>query len=280
MAVAPGALATTSDRRGNADAIRHLVADRMRMVAASVDHFTLLAVGRDDPPDKIRSAYFDVARQLHPDRITASGLDDIRADAQRLFAQINAAFAVLSNPRKRQEYLQILAAGGEAAVRKQQEQAEATALRLLGAEEHFRTGEMALRRNHYDVAVREFAEAVRLNPDEGEHHALLAWATWCAAADKKAVAREVRMGLELAMKTTPKNPAAYLYLGRIARSDGHDEEAVRWFRRVLEVAPRHTEAEAELRVLESRLGRGDDDGKSGPDGKDGKKGGLFSRFRR
>jgi tetratricopeptide (TPR) repeat protein len=169
--------------------------------------------------------------------------------------------------------VQTLRAGGEAAVRKRQEEAEALAARLVAAEDHYRAGEMALRRNQYDAAVGEFDQAVKLNPDEAEHHALLAWATWCAAADKTAAARAARERLDKASQMSPRNPIPHLLLGKIARALGDDEVAARHIRRCLEVSPGHGEASSELRLIEARLGRPPDDPK-----KPG--GGLFSRLKR
>jgi len=238
----------------DADAIRALVAARRALLEADADHFAILGVERDASADAIRAAYFDVARQLHPDRITATGLDDVRLDAQRVFARINAAFGIVSHPQRRAEYVATLRAGGEAAIRKQQDEADATAARIFAAEDHFRAGEMALRRNHLEAAAREFEQAVRLNPDEPEHQAMLAWARWCLAPDKVAAGKAARAQLDQAAQRSPQNPVPALILGKIARGLGNDEEAARHFRRVLQVSPGHVEAASELRVVEARLG--------------------------
>lgn len=254
------------------DTIRALVDARVAEVARGVDHFAILGVTPDTPPDKVRAAYFDLARQLHPDRITATGLEDIRAAAQTLFAQINAAFGVLSHPTKRAEYVATLKAGGVEAVRAREDEAEAAAAKLLSAEDHYRAGEMALRRNQLDAAIAEFKQAVALNADEAEHHALLAWAEWCAATDKVAAAKLARVGLDKAIQLSAKNVVAYMLLGKILRSIDDDEGAARQFRKVVQLAPHHGEAASELRVVEARLALKKDSHKPG--------GGLFGRFKR
>ena len=256
--------------------IRALVQERTALLDQGADHFALLGVTEQTSPDKIRAAYFEVARQLHPDRIIATGLEDIRAEAQRLFARINAAFGILSHPKKRGEYLATMRAGGEAVVRRRQEEAEALAARLLAAEDHFRGGEMALRRNHYDAAIAEFKLAVELNPEEAEHHALLAWATWCAAPDKTAAAKPARAALDKASQLSGKNPVPHLLLGKIARALGEDETALRHLKRTLGLSPGHAEAGSELRIVEARLGNKP----SPPDEPKKPGGGLFSRLKR
>jgi hypothetical protein len=47
-----------------------------------------------------------------------------------------------------------------------------------------------------------------------------------------------------------------IYLGRVERMLGHDLEALHHFREVLELDPDHTEAAAEIRVIEARIARG------------------------
>ncbi|HWH85008.1 MAG TPA: J domain-containing protein [Burkholderiaceae bacterium] len=73
-------------------------------------HYENLKVARDAAPDEIRSAYRALTRQHHPDRHP----DD--AEAQRIMAVVNVAYAVLSDAAKRREHdLWIRQAEGPAA---------------------------------------------------------------------------------------------------------------------------------------------------------------------
>lgn len=225
------------------------------MLERGASHFELLGVERSATAAQVRAAYFALAKQLHPDRLAALGVVDEDRHAQRLFAQVNTAFSVLSEPQRRQEYEVLLARGGEQALRAEQAQAEALAQRVLEAEEAFRRGERALERDQIPAAIRELQRAVELNPDEIEHHVALAWAQFCAAPDKQAVAAGTRKALERAIRSSPQLVTARFYLGRVERMLGNDHDAHRHFREVLEREPRHAGAGAELRVLEQRLGR-------------------------
>jgi tetratricopeptide (TPR) repeat protein len=249
---------------------RALIVDRSAQVEEGAAHFALLGVGVDASAEEIRKMYFGLARQLHPDRLTALGIVDEDRAAQRLFAQINTAFAVLSSPARRAEYRRTLQAGGENVVRAQQDQAEAITRRVLAAEEKFRIGEMALRRDQLDVALTHFKQAVELNPDEADHHALLGWTIFVSAADKTTVVKEARGKLEQAARMAPKAVAPRLYLGRMARMLGRDKDAIAQFNEVLLLQPGHNEATSELRVLEGR--------KAAPKETESK--GLFGRFRK
>ncbi|HVN56216.1 MAG TPA: DnaJ domain-containing protein [Anaerolineaceae bacterium] len=59
--------------------------------------YVRLGVPRDATPEEIRGAYFEAARQLHPDT-------NPDPEAPELFLQVQQAYDVLSNPEKRRQY--------------------------------------------------------------------------------------------------------------------------------------------------------------------------------
>jgi tetratricopeptide (TPR) repeat protein len=203
------------------------------------------------------------------------GVTDLDAEAQKVFSSINVAFGVLSNTSKRAEYENVLAAGGAEALRAKEQQAEEQAIKILSAENEFQLGVMALRRNHYRAALESFQKAVELNPEEGEHHAMYAWALWCTSQDKESVAKEVRQSISRALSISPKCVPAYFYRGQVAKQQGKTETAVECFREVLRLDAKHRDAQLELRLLSERGGTKD----SGTKG-DGKKGSLLDRLKR
>jgi molecular chaperone DnaJ len=62
------------------------------------DHYEVLGVRRDAPPEEIKSAFKKLAAQYHPDR----NQDDPRAHDR--FKEINLAYQVLSDPNRRGMY--------------------------------------------------------------------------------------------------------------------------------------------------------------------------------
>jgi molecular chaperone DnaJ len=61
------------------------------------DYYGILGVNRDAGPDEIKRAYRKLARELHPDVNPDPG-------AQERFKEVNAAYEVLSDPRKREMF--------------------------------------------------------------------------------------------------------------------------------------------------------------------------------
>lgn len=67
------------------------------MPAGKRDHYSTLGVLRDATQDEIKRAYFDAAQKLHPDKNLAPGETE-------LFLEIQQAYEVLSNPKRRNMY--------------------------------------------------------------------------------------------------------------------------------------------------------------------------------
>jgi tetratricopeptide (TPR) repeat protein len=243
------------------DEIRRLIALKVAALDAGADHFQLLGVARNASDDAIRNAYFELAGKLHPDRLRAANITDLEDECQRVFAEINVAFGVLAHAQKRAQYLAELESGGAGG--KRQQEAEAMASRVMAAEEHFRRGEWALRRNGFAEALGQFEKALELNPNEAEHHALLGWTIWCATEDKESVREDVVARLQRAQEMAPKCLPALYYRGRVEALLGKDEAALRCFRRVAEIDPSYQDARLQVRLLESRREQRDDKSPAG-----------------
>lgn len=61
------------------------------------DYYALLGIFRDASPDEIRRAYLKAVQRLHPDKNVAPGETEI-------FLEVQMAYEVLSNPKRREEY--------------------------------------------------------------------------------------------------------------------------------------------------------------------------------
>ena len=61
------------------------------------DHYAILGVFRDASQEEIKRAYFEAAQRLHPDKNVAAGETE-------LFLEIQKAYEILSNPKRRNLY--------------------------------------------------------------------------------------------------------------------------------------------------------------------------------
>lgn len=69
-----------------------------RMSPRAATYYEVLRIGRRAGPDKVRLAYRRLAQRCHPDKAPGD------ADAPRRMAELNEAWAVLSDPRQRALY--------------------------------------------------------------------------------------------------------------------------------------------------------------------------------
>jgi len=257
----------TLDGAGAAGGLKEQIIRKLGQVEANSDYFTILNVSRDAGGAAIKTAYFQLAKTYHPDRLSLVKLEQLRPQVEKIFARLSEAYAVLGDEKKRAEYIAMMERGGTGGVSGDQDEV-ARATKILSAEEHFRKGEMALRRQLFSLAEKEFKTALELNPDEGEHHAMSAWATWCNADNKEAIASEVKKGLNKAIELNPKCAPAFYYLGQLYKHMGDEIRAMASFQKVLNQSPGHVDALREVRLIDMRRKQGD------------RKGGLFDRFRK
>lgn len=76
---------------------------RRYLESVARSHYEVLGVSPAAATDEVRRAYLERAREAHPDRhIDAVGRE--RADAERRMREVNEAWRVLGNPRRRRRY--------------------------------------------------------------------------------------------------------------------------------------------------------------------------------
>lgn len=126
-------------------------------------------------------------------------------------------------------------------------------------EAKFRAGQSADRArrliaaHEYNDATKEALAATRLVPDSFDYQALHAWATFCGARDKAAVAEATRKLLEKASHRASQPNDVRMMLGKLERIVGREREALRHFKAVVEREPLHAEAATLIREIETQL---------------------------
>jgi len=69
----------------------------MNMASERTDYYLLLGILRDASQEEIKHAYYEAAQRLHPDKNQAAGETE-------LFLEVQQAYEVLSNPKRRAQY--------------------------------------------------------------------------------------------------------------------------------------------------------------------------------
>merc|ERR1719494_1155574 len=67
------------------------------------DYYKVLAVSKDSSDDQIKKAYRREALKHHPDRHSGA-TEDVKKQEEVLFKEVNEAYSILSDPKKRGAY--------------------------------------------------------------------------------------------------------------------------------------------------------------------------------
>jgi curved DNA-binding protein CbpA len=204
------------------------------------DHFEVLGVGRDAPSSKIKVAYFQLAKQYHPDTVLAGESAEQRELRADIFARVSEAWRVLSDDGRRAAYVEELASGGAPTV---------DIAALLEAEQVFQEAVIYVKTRQYAAALSSIDRAAQLNPSEPEFDVWRAWVLFLVDDDKKGRRASSERAIEAALKTNPRCVPAYLFLGQMAKLTGDLAQAERHLKRGLAIDGENPDLQRELKHL-------------------------------
>ncbi len=237
---------------------QRLVEELNRVYAdlARQSYYDVLGVDAKASADDVRNAYFEVAKRWHSDRLRAANLgDEAVRRAEEIFRYAGEAQKVLTDAEQRKSYDFVLD-------RKAQGLPTDVAV-ILEAEGAFRKAQTLVRRGQAAAAEPILRRVVEKNPGEAEFWAFLGFAVYSARG--KAGLDEARKAIQKAIDMNGRLDAAHEFLGKIARIEGQTKDALRHFKKALELNPKNVDAARELRLINMR----------GPKEKDSGEGGLF-----
>lgn len=205
-----------------------------------LDFFQLLGLSESATPAEIRQAYFPLAKKFHPNSFFQAGFSaELTEKVNELFQRLNEAYAVLSDPGRKRDYLAQLHSGSHSALDK--------ALAAIDAETAFQKGRVYLRAKKFPEAFQHLGEAILHSPDEPEYLSLFAWAmakTFPQDSQRVLAARKM---LLRSQDLNPRLDLTHLYLGYLLQAAGDDQPAIRCFELAIQCNPNNVEALRELR---------------------------------
>jgi len=209
----PAAGAAAAASSAEADETRKRVLALYESLGES-DHYALLGVPHDAKPAAIKKAYFSAAKQLHPDKVSRLGIEDLKPQVAEVFAALAEANEVLGDAKRRKEYDDALASGGAGG--------QVDVALLAQAESFFRKGEVLVKMGDFRGAAELLARAAQLWPSEAAYHALLGYAHFKKNPPDLGAARSA---LELAISVQDDDARAHMWLGLVLRAQGEVNEA-------------------------------------------------------
>jgi curved DNA-binding protein CbpA len=240
----------------------------------SLSHFELLGVAETASSDEIGAAYLRGMRQFHPDRLASLGLKEWTEKAARLVAHMNEANGVLTDPRRRAEYV---------ASRNAPPQLVDSGRAIIAAEESFQRGETMLKKGDHARALEAFSAAMKLNPAEPAYKAYWAWTRFDSpTAPKDRLVRDTLKVLDEVLRDRGRFAVAHYWMGLLHKHLGDNNAAENAFRAAIGQDKSLLEAERELRLIEMRKQKAASataaDKQAGGSATRKETGGLFNKF--
>jgi tetratricopeptide (TPR) repeat protein len=195
-----------------AEGLRTEILDKHETLG-DLDHYELLGVAPDAAAVVIKRAYLASAKTYHPDALTRMGLDDeTRERANRVFAEISKAHAVLSDVGQRRDY----------DVRLQTDSTDIDANFFAQAETLYRKGEVLIKAGNFKGALEFIEPAVDLWPEECAYQGALGWVLYKKTPSEPERARQ---HLEIASRLDPDDGVNLFRLSVVLKDLGEGAAA-------------------------------------------------------
>ncbi|QDE67251.1 molecular chaperone DnaJ [Myxococcus xanthus] len=251
-AAAPAPAASEPPRPDEARLAQKLE-QRFADVQAKRDHFYVLGVPQDATRDQVKTAFLNLAKIFHPDRLPPS-LPHMAPKITAVFEAIREAYEVLYDDTRRKTYQQNLQAQ-QALPKPPASAPTAPVLRPQGradsnADDLYKMGEVFFRKRDFTTASDHYDRAHALDP-KPLYLSARAWAIYMDPARKADMAKAKQMMAD-AVRADPNCDRAHYQLGVIARVEGDMDRAERCFREAVRANPKHLEANQELRLIDMR----------------------------
>ncbi len=215
-------------------------------ITSATDHFSVLGVSWQDPPETIRRAYFTLARELHPDRFIEDSAE-VQASAAEIFDRARAAWEVLGDENKRAAYIAKVIRGEKT----EEEQAMDKVRAILDSEADFKRGVSELYAGRLAQAHEIFTRCAERVPEEHEFAAYAGYTTFKIHQGKDAEKAEAgAKRLFDAVQGSERLDAGWVLIGLVHKAKGNEKAARDAFVAALKIKPSNPDATRELKRME------------------------------
>lgn len=224
--------------------------DYLERVESAETFYDILGVESNAATDELKTAYFALARQFHPDRYHADGGETLKR-VQDAFSELAQAHETLKNPTSREmyDYKMRKEIGEREKARKAGETGNGHAsLQLAQATESFERGFTVLMDGDPEAATPFLARAVHWAPGNARFHAYYGKAL--SADEKQRHKAEAEM--QAAIKLEPNNKTFRLLLAEFFIQYNLPKRAEGELRRLLALHPDNHDARDLLDSLKAK----------------------------
>lgn len=218
-------------------------------------HFEVLGANEKTEAADLRKLFTVVAKKYHPDAFPPTTNEDLAHKVREISARLNEAYNTLSNDVARAQYLKLWA---DERIKGDAKKAE----RIRDAGTKFKMAQVLLKKREYKKARELFKYSIDNDPSSGEYRAYYAWSIYADPTIERSEAIPKAYALLLeALKSADKNAQIHFYAGSVLKAQDKHREALHHFKEAVKLDRKHTDAEREVRLLESREKKTDKDDK-------------------
>ncbi|MEE4252776.1 MAG: response regulator [Desulfuromusa sp.] len=223
--------------------LRRKILDDYKRIMDS-DYFEALGLSRQCGPGEARKAYYQMAKEYHPDRFLGSGLSsEMSSKIKEMFQYMTQAYTVLSDVDSCAGYLDELVNGPKKSIDISQ---------VIEAETCYQEGSALLKVRRYKAAARALQRAIELSPEESEYMTYFALALFKSDPERSEVLNQAMEVLLASREINPGLDLTHLYLGQVYQALGKERQAEKSFEMAVQANPDCTEALRELRLMNLR----------------------------
>jgi len=206
--------------------------------------FEILGVQTKSKPSEIHRAYHELAKNLHPDKLSAQAPADLRELSQKVFSRIVDAHQTLSNDERRNNYLKTLELG--------------YAEEILRAESTFEEGHKLLQTNRFRDARKTFERTLKMKGHRSDAIIYLVWALIKEKrnrTDHQKLSRQVTSLMNQVSHEDRHSPSYFFVKGMHYEIRGQVQKAYDSFKYCLLVEPGFNDARRELAYIKQNYNR-------------------------
>lgn len=255
-----------STMSGAEDGLRSKILSKAEQVDHQ-SHYEILGVPNNAAKEDIQKAFFALAKVWHPDKLPAA-LGDVRDACSKVFSKISEAHSTLMDPARRGDYDNALRDGTGSAAEQQKVQ------EVLEAANNFQKALIVLKRNDTTLGEDLARRAYAADPSQADYLALVTWLDSQKPSNQNRDKTNALIAkLDEAIKMNANCERAFFYRGMLHKRNDNMKQAIKDFKRAVELNAHNLDAAREIRLFSMRAPGATPAGKP-----DDSIGGLFGRL--
>lgn len=212
---------------------------------ARSNHFQLLGVQRYSSTKEIQKSYYQLAKELHPDKFQKESMKQIKPLMEDLFSRVSEAYEILSDEEKRKDYEEELFEEVRSKTQALEEQQD----NINTARGNFQMGKKFFGEGKFSEACKFFETAVNLDGTRWEYYFHLAM----TQAKNPRFHTQATYNFKKAISMNPAHAEAYFHLGLLYKKTGKMTDALNMLKCALQWDPENAQTLNELKEFEKMV---------------------------